>query len=127
MRFAVITATLAYILSGSLVIAHEGHTAKGANGGQIADDAGHHVEFTTKDGQVVLFLTDEADKPMASDKSSGRMIIQDGSKQSNVELKPAAPNVLAAKLDGPLTPGAKLVVSIKMGDGHDVKARFVAK
>jgi hypothetical protein len=75
----------------------------------------------------VLFVSDSGDKPISSAKATGRAIIQDGSKQAAVELVAAEPNVMAAKLEGPLAPGAKLVVSIKLGDGHDVKARFVTK
>ena len=101
--------------------------AKGANGGQVADDSGHHVEFVTKDGQVLLFLSDNADKPISSAKATGRAIIQDGAKQSTVDLVATDPNMLTAKLAAPLTAGAKIVISIKLGDGHDVKARFVEK
>lgn len=101
--------------------------AKGANGGQVVEDAGHHVEFTTKDGQVVLFLTDGADKPLTSVKATGRAIIQDGGKQTTLDLVAAEPNMMMGQLGSPLSTGAKLVVSIKLGDGHDVKARFVAK
>ena len=125
MRLAHLLTVLSVGTFSTLAMAHE--SSLGKNGGQVADDAGHHVEFTTKNGQVLLFLTDEADNPVASAKSSGRIIIQDGSKQSTVDLIAAEPNVLSAKLTGALSPGAKLVVSIKMGDGHDVKARFVAK
>lgn len=122
------TVTLAFMLAAAfpmLAGAHE--MAKGPNGGQVTEDAGHHVEFTTRDGQVVLFLTDGADKPLTSVKASGRMIVQDAGKQSAIDLIAAEPNILAAKLAAPLTPGSKLAISIKLGDGHDVKARFVTK
>ena len=114
----------------AITLSHAVHAhdmAMGPNGGQVADDAGHHVEFTTKDDQVVLYLSDNGDKPLSSIKASGRVIIQNADKQAVVELLPAEPNILSAKLDAPLAVGAKVVVSIKLGDGHDVKARFVAK
>jgi hypothetical protein len=44
-----------------------------------------------------------------------------------VELAPAAPNLLSARLEAPLATGARVVVSAKLGDGHDIQARFVAK
>jgi len=118
---------LALTLGLAATHAHAHDVAKGPNGGQIVDDAGHHIEMTTRDGQLVLFVSDSGDKPISSAKATGRAIIQDGSKQAAVELVAAEPNVMAAKLEGPLAPGAKLVVSIKLGDGHDVKARFVTK
>ena len=125
MRIARAIALLAFLAAPSLVSAHD--MAKGANGGQVADDSGHHVEFVTKDGQVLLFLSDNADKPISSAKATGRAIIQDGAKQSTVDLVATDPNMLTAKLAAPLTAGAKIVISIKLGDGHDVKARFVEK
>jgi hypothetical protein len=118
---------LAVSLAVSPLAANAHDMAKGPNGGQVADDADHHVEFMTTDSQVVLFLSDNADKPIASAKSTGRVIIQSAAKQTTAELVAAEPNVLTAKLDEPLPTGAKLAISIKLGDGHDVKARFVAK
>ncbi|KAB2943595.1 MAG: hypothetical protein K8F92_08460 [Hyphomicrobium sp.] len=105
--------------------AHE--EANGPNGGQIADVQGHHVEFTVKDKEIVLFLTDEDSKPIASKGASGRVIIQAGGRQVTVALAPTDPNVMTAKLDAPLAARAKVVVSAKLGDGHDIQARFVAK
>ena len=107
-----------------LASAHEG---AGPNGGQIVEVQGHHVEFTTKDKEIVLFLTDEKSKPIASNGASGRVIIQDGGKQVTADLAAVEPNVLSAKLDAPLAAGAKVVVSAKLADGHDIQARFVAK
>ena len=100
---------------------------KGPNGGQVADDAGHHVEFTSKGGQIMLYLSDTADKPITSGKATGRVIVQDGSKQATAELVATTPNLMVAKLSAPLPAGTKLAVTIKLGDGHDVKARFVAR
>ena len=101
--------------------------AKGPNGGQMVEDAGHHVEFTTKDTQVVLFLTQASDAPLATKGATGRVIVQDSAAQAKADLTAAEPNQLTAKLTTPVKPGTKLVVSIKLADGHDVKARFVAK
>lgn len=119
---------LALSLAVALPFSASAHDmAKGPHGGQVADDAGHHVEFTTNNGQVVLFLSDNADKPITTAKATGRVIIQDAGTQAAVDLVAAEPNILSAKLAAPIAPGAKLAVSIKLGDGHDVKARFVAK
>ena len=123
-NFTVALATVLFSLP-AVALAHD--VAKGPNGGQVAEDSGHHVEFTTKDNAVVLFLSDAADKPLGTKGASGRLIVQDGAAQSTAELASAEPNQLVANLAGPVKPGAKLVVSIKLGDGHDVKARFVAK
>jgi len=109
----------------AVVIAHE--EANGPHGGQVTEVQGHHVEFTVKDNAIVLFLSDEDSKPIASEGASGRVIIQDGDKQLAVDLIPADPNLMMAKLHTPLGAGAKVVVSAKLGDGHAIQARFVAK
>lgn len=125
MRFKHIILAFALVATPGLASAHD--MAKGANGGQVVDDAGHHVEFTSKAGEIALFLTDDADKPISATKATGRVIVQDGAKQSTADLTVMEPNMLMATLPAPLSPGAKLVFTIKLSDGHDVKARFVAK
>ena len=125
MRFKHIILAVALVAAPGLASAHD--QAKGVNGGQVVDDAGHHVEFTSKGGEIALFLTDEADKPISAAKATGRVIIQEGAKQSAADLTVMEPNMLMAKLAAPLSPGAKLAITIKLADGHDVKARFVTK
>lgn len=105
-------------------MAHE--VAKGPNGGPVVDSAGHHVEMTTKGTELVLFLTDEADKPLASaGTKNARAVVQDGGKTATVALQPADPNRLVGTLAQPLGKGARVVVSATMADGHAVQARFV--
>jgi hypothetical protein len=125
MRLKHLILAAAFFAAPGVALAHE--DAVGPNGGQVTEVQGHHVEFTVKDKQIVLFLSDADSKPIASTGASGRVIIQDGGKQLAVDLTPAEPNLLAAKLTAPLAAGAKVVVSAKLGDGHDIQARFVAK
>ena len=120
-------AVMTTVLVGSTVAAFAHDMVKGPNGGQVIEDAGHHVEFTTKDNQVVLFLTEASDAPLATKGATGRVIVQDGAAQAVADLTATEPTQLTAKLAAPVKPGNKLVVSIKLADGHDVKARFVAK
>ncbi len=104
--------------------AHE--SAKGPNGGPVADSAGHHVELVANGTELVLFLTGEADKPIASaGTKNARAIVQDGGKTATVSLQPAEPNRLVGALAAPLGKGARVVVSATMADGHAVQARFV--
>ena len=125
MRLLIAVMTTVLVASTAAAFAHD--MAKGPNGGQVVEDSGHHVEFTTKDTQVVLFLTEASDAPLATKGATGRVIVQDGTAQAMTDLTAAEPNQLTAKLAAPVKPGSKLVVSIKLADGHDVKARFVVK
>ena len=105
-------------------IAHE--VAKGPNGGPVVDSAGHHVEMLANETELVLFLTGDADKPLASaGTKNARAIVQDGGKTATVPLQPVEPNKLVGALAAPLSKGARVVVSATMADGHSVQARFV--
>ena len=117
---------LAIALAGFATAATAHELAKGPNGGPVVDSAGHHVELTTKGTELVLFLTDEADKPLASvGTRNARAIVQDSGKIATVALQPAEPNRLVGTLSQPLSKGARVVVSATMADGHAVQVRFV--
>ena len=105
-------------------LAHE--LPKGANGGPVVDSSGHHVEMVAKGADLMLFLTDETDKPLAAaGAKNARAIIQDGGKTAAVPLQPAEPNKLVGRLSQPLGKGARVVVLATLADGHAVQARFV--
>jgi hypothetical protein len=125
MRLSPILVALSLLAFPFVANGHD--VVKGPNGGQVVDDAGHHVEFLTKGSELMLYLSDNDDKPISSAKATGRVIVQDSGKQATVDLAAVEPNILSAKLAAPLSTGAKLAVTIKLGDGHDVKARFVAR
>lgn len=113
------------VLSSSAVaFAHD--EAKGPNGGQVVDAEGHHVEFVPAPGVITFFLSDEAGKPIASAGATGKAIVQQDGKTSPVDLAPAEPNKLSAKLAAPLAPGAKIAVTATLADGHAIQARYVA-
>lgn len=124
MRLTHLVLATALVLGSGAAFAHEG---AGPNGGQIVEIQGHHVEFTTKDKEIVLILTDEKSKPIESKGATGHIVILDAGKQATVDLAPVDPNKLSAKLEAPLAAGAKVVVSAKLSDGHELQARFVAK
>ncbi len=121
---SVLIAALGLALAG---IARAHDAENGPNGGQIIEVKGHHLELTAKGDKLAIYLSDEGHAPLSSKGASGRAVILDGSKQSTVPLAPAEPNILSARLDAPLAPGARVVVSAKLADGHDVLARFVLK
>ena len=107
-----------------VALAHE--LAKGPNGGPVVDSAGHHVEMVAKGTELVLFLTEADDTPLASaGTKNARAIVQDGGKTATVSLQPTEPNKLVGALTQPLAPGARVVVSATLADGHTVLARFV--
>jgi len=121
------TAALLTLLVGSLTSAVAHDSDQGPHGGHVVEAKGHHIEFTTNGIEIAIYLSDEAHADIPSKGASGHAVILEGSKQSNVPLAPAEPNVLSAKLAAPLAAGARVVVSAKLPDGHDILARFVVK
>jgi len=107
-----------------LALAHE--SARGPNGGPMADAAGHHVEMVAKGTDLVLYLSEETEQPHASAGAKGaRAIVQDGGRTTTVPLEPAEPNRLVGRLPQPLGKGARMVVSATLADGHAVQVRFI--
>lgn len=98
---------------------------KGPNGGQVADVAGHHIEFVPSPKELTFYLTDESGKDIASAGTKAKAVVQDAGKTTPLELSAESPNKLTAKLADPLTPGAKVVVTAVMADGHNLQARYV--
>lgn len=118
--------TLAICLASPAAIAEP---RQGRHGGVVveagSDHAGHHVEFVVSDTAVTVYLMDEKDALEDTAGASARLVVQDGGKTTALALTPGAGNSLTAALPAPLKPGAKLVVSGKLADGHGVAARFV--
>jgi hypothetical protein len=123
MRLKTIALSLALVVWPLAASAH--NLPQGPHGGQVVADGAQHLEFLNKADQIVLFVTDTAHTALTSEKATGRVIIQEGTKLTTVELTPGEPNLLSSKLAAPLGAGAKLAVTVKLGDGRDVKARFV--
>lgn len=115
------------LLLGSMLpaaaLAHE--TSKGPNGGQLIEVEGHHVEFLATESDLIFLLTDEKEAPIASAGAKMKAIVQDAGSKSQIELSPAEPNKLVGKTTAPLSPGAKVVITGTLPDGHTLQGRFV--
>jgi hypothetical protein len=128
-RRTLIVAGIAIALAAP-AIAHgpAGSKPAGANGGDIVDVDGGHIELVIAANELVLYVTDLTDAPMATAGLAARVIIQDGTKQTAIALLPRQPNLLVAPLTAPLGSGSKIVVSTTLAkDGKPVQARFVSK
>ncbi|OAH25835.1 hypothetical protein LPC10_00710 [Methylorubrum sp. B1-46] len=110
------------ILSVTLALASP-CLAAGPNGGQTTVADGHPIEFVATDTGITFFVTGEDGKPVETAGLAAKAFVQVGGKTETLVLKPAAPNKLAADLKGPLTAGAKVVLSAKV-HGHNIQARF---
>lgn len=129
-RSLILAACAAVIASTTLAIAHgpKGTKPAGANGGEIADVEGGHLEFAPTPTELRIYVTDLKDVALASAAMTGRAIVQDGDKQIVLPLVPKSPNLLVAALAAPLSKDAKVAVSATLAkDTKPVQARFVVK
>ena len=106
----------------------KGTKPAGANGGEIADVEGGHLEFVVTPAELRIYVTDMRDVALASAGMTGRAIVQDGEKQAVLPLVAKAPNLLVAPLAAPLSKDAKVAVSATLAkEAKPVQARFVVK
>ena len=119
------TTLLAAVAAGLLplaAIAHE--SAAGPNGGAVIDIDGHHVEFVPAGGGLTFILTGDKDAPIASAGANMKAIVQDAGKTTQQDLVPAEPNKLIGAMVAPLAPGAKVVITGTLSDGHAIQGKF---
>jgi hypothetical protein len=98
----------------------------GPNGGVVMKAEGHPIEFVSSGQEIVFFFSDDDGTPMSMKGVDARAVIQDGGKTTTVTLAAAEPNKMVGKLQAPLNPGARVVVSAKL-HGHSLQARFTNK
>jgi len=99
---------------------------KGPNGGMVTKADGHPIEFVNNGQEIVFFFSDDDGSPMSMKGVDARAVVQDGGKTTTVPLAAAEPNKMVGKLQAPLNPGARVVVSAKL-HGHSLQARFTNK
>lgn len=116
---------LALVAAPFSAFAQHNHSHEGPNGGVVEDAANYHIEFTAKEIDLVFYLFDEGMKPVATDELGlGKATVQDAGRTAIVSLQSATPNKIVGLLPAPLSRGAKVVVSAKLG-GKSIQARFV--
>jgi hypothetical protein len=111
--------------AGQPVHAHDGEN--GPHGGPMLEVGEFHLELTASGADLRLYLMDGAHAPVASKGASGRVVILEGSQQASLTLAAGEANQLSAKLEKPLVPGARVVVTARLADGRNLTARFVWK
>ncbi len=88
------------------------HSAKETNGGQIIDTANGHWELVAKGGELTVYVTDKAVKPVPTKAAKGTATVLVGGKTVKVDLTPAEPNLLKGKGDFVAAKGMKVIVAL---------------
>jgi hypothetical protein len=102
--------------------AHE--TQSGPNGGQVVDAGPYHLELVAEQSKLNIFLSDADDKPVDAAGASGRAIIQFDGKVTTILLEAAENNSLSGSLPQPRSSSSRLAVTLTLGNGENLQARF---
>lgn len=111
----------------SPAFAHSDHKVMtGPNGGHIVDAGGgaQHWELVAKGGDLKLFVTDSAEKPIdtAGGAASGQVLL--GGKNFAVKFAPAGGNTMTASGDFVAAKGMKVIVKTQGVGGKSFQARM---
>ena len=96
---------------------------KGPNGGLLDGKAGHQTELIVGASDLTVFVIEDG-KTHPVKGLSLRAIVQEGGKNSTVQLKPDG-DKLVGKLAAPLGKGAIVVLPGKDDNGSAISARYV--
>ena len=97
----------------------------GPNGGPRADAGPYHVEVVLKGNDVVLYVTDAADKPVDVAGAKGEATILANRQTQKVALEPAGGNTLKGQANlGGAHDSVKVVTALTMPGQKPVQARF---
>ena len=97
---------------------------RGPNGGLLAGSEGHEVELVANGTAIRVYLVNHGRVAPPRSGATARMVIQEGQANRTAALT-ASGDGFSATLETPITPGARVVVTGRMPDGHTVQARYV--
>lgn len=114
---------IALVMMVSPALAQHAHH-KGPNGGPMEDVAGVHVELVTAGSDIIVYVTDEAGKPVPTSGFSASALITAGTQKGTVKLEPLGSNQLKGGIKAAVAPGSNVVLMIKTTAGKSGQAKF---
>jgi nitrogen fixation protein FixH len=97
----------------------------GPNGGARTDAGPYHAELVLKGNDVVLYVTDGADKPVDTSGAKAEATILANKQTQKVALEPAGANALKGQANlGEAHDSVKVVTALTMPGQKPVQARF---
>ena len=96
------------------------------HGGQVRAAGPYHLELITKDGELVLHVTDHAWQEIHTDGGEGKAIIQQDKAGGKITVKlgPSQQNVLTGNGEFHITPETVIVVFVKLPEQDAYGAKF---
>lgn len=94
------------------------------HGGQMRMAGMYHFELLVGDDELLIYVTDHADQPVATEQASGTATLLSAGERVQIELQPAGDNRLSGQ--GKFTPdeAMRVVLSIGFSGQATEQARF---
>lgn len=101
-------------------------TLAAPHGGQLRMAGPYHLELVAKDKELVLYVTDHGDNPIATGGGVGKATLQMGAAKARttVKLEPAGDNMFKGSGEFTLKPQSVIVVFVKLPEQEAQSARF---
>ncbi|CAO3408217.1 hypothetical protein [Azospirillum largimobile] len=123
MKFSTLLVAAALFVAPATAFADGAKT--GTHGGPRVDAGPYHAELVLQGNDVVLYVTDGADKPVDVTGAKAEATILANKQTQKVALEPAGANALKGKANlGEVHDSVKVVTALTMPGQKPVQARF---
>jgi hypothetical protein len=123
----VLAATLTVPAAPALAQHKHAHDHKPKHGGVIREAGGFVYELVAKPTEIVVHVTDEADRPVPVRGSTANVTLIDSGTRVQVPLSPGADNRHAATGTFPVKPGMSALLDVAVGGKPVAKLRYTLK
>ena len=122
----VLCATLLGAMQAGAHSAKHAEPVKSLHGGQSLAAGPYHLELVAKDGELLLYVSDQSDKPIPTNGAKAKATIQQGFEKTTtqVELAPTGENELKGTGTFTLNPETGIIVFLKLPGRDAHAARF---
>lgn len=110
-----------------LAFAQHVHNHKPKRGGVVKEAGGFVYELVARANEIVVYVTDEADKPVGTQGSSAQLTLVDSGARTEVALAPAGDNRLAAAGTFVVKPGMSALLEVGVGGKTVARLRYTLK
>ena len=103
------------------------HDHKPKHGGLIREAAGFVYELKVTAGEISVWVTDEADKPVPVKGSTAKVTLVDSGTRVEVPLQAGADNRHSATGTFPARPGMSALLEVAVGGSNVARLRYTLK
>jgi hypothetical protein len=124
---ALVVAALLLPMASALAQHKHAHDHKPKHGGAIKEAGGFVYELVAKPTEIVVHVTDEADKPVPVRGSTAKVTLIDSGTRVEVPLAAGSDNRHAAAGAFPVKPGMSALLEVAVGGKSVAKLRYTLK